>query len=541
MLHTQQVLAYDFSITKAWASIPKDRYSEDFANAAIFFPFAFSLRGHPDFEFKFSDYSWSFKIFIQVAQTLYSYHPKSDFLFASGLLPRFIVQVQSHPYSTEDKFRMMLQAGSLLRFANTHIEKYQEKKDFLLVVAYIDKFGKAEQMIVYQDQNDDKVKYTEPRNFNLNAKTELLGFLRELYNLASWVATELEEDVADASNKVTTLKADLNAAAKKPGVSAWTTKPSRNQPEGGFTEQGPPSQRRKTGDGRDEFAEQLEAAGYEVEPQVFKDNSGGVWEELDPPPQSKIRTVYERSDVNKKTPLIAKRVRKSSSQELGILQFLQARPSVSPYIIALVAHFAVGTATYLIFPVLSRIYQESLRDGKIKQPCQSLVNGVAYLHANGVAHLDLKLDNLLYDTETRQLKIIDFDIAVRVKDEDQEIEGYCGTPGWTAPEMGDDGGPKQRYSAIKADRWACGRILRTFLKYEPVNGFSTLAEQLMATDPSERPSLVEWCAPQTLQVDSGGAKDVELGGTTMGHRRKHSDDCGTPAPLAKKAKTYRAS
>ncbi|RXW20038.1 hypothetical protein EST38_g5794 [Candolleomyces aberdarensis] len=515
-------------------NLEADNDSEDFANAAIFFPFSFGLRQNPDFEFRFSDYSWPFKLFIRVAQKLYSYRPKSDFLFSSGLLPRFFAQVQSEPYSTEDKFYMLLQAGSLLQFVNTHMEKYQEKKDLSLVVAYIDKFGRAERMIVYQDQNDDKVKYTKPRIFNLNAKTELLEFLRELYNLASWVATESEEDVADASIKVSSLKAALNAAAKKPGVSAWTTKPSRNQSEDEFTEQEPASQRWRTGDGRDEFAEQLEVAGYEVEPLVFEDSLGV-------PPPSRIRTVYKRSDVEQKTPLIAKRIRKSSSQELEILQYLHAKPSVSPYIIALVAHFAVDTATYLIFPALARIYEESLRHGEIKQPCQSLVNGVAYLHANRVAHLDLKLDNLLYDKETGQLKIIDFDIAVRVKDEDQEIEGYRGTPGCTAPEMGNEGGPKRRYSAIKADRWACGLVLKTFLKYEPTNGFSTLAERLMATDPSERPSLVEWCNTLAVRGDSGGAKDMKLAGTTVDHRRKHSDDCGVLEPLAKKTKTDHAN
>jgi serine/threonine protein kinase len=53
---------------------------------------------------------------------------------------------------------------------------------------------------------------------------------------------------------------------------------------------------------------------------------------------------------------------------------------------------------------------------------------VAFLHMNGVAHLDLKLDNLLYNA-SGQLKIIDFDVAMQVTDEEQEVEGYHGTPG----------------------------------------------------------------------------------------------------------------
>ncbi|KAJ2925314.1 hypothetical protein H1R20_g11752, partial [Candolleomyces eurysporus] len=323
---------------------------------------------------------------------------------------------------------------------------------------------------------------------------------------------------------------NLNDAAKDSRVRAWTV--TRKQPEGGFAEQPLPSQRQITESGGDDFVEQLKAEGYEVEPLVFEDSSGVVWKLEGQPPPARIRIVYEESDVKKTNPLIAKRVHKSSSHELEILQYLHAKPSPSPYIIALDNHFAAGTMKCLIFPKLNPIYEESLLHGKVKQPCQSLVKGVAYLHANRVAHLDLKLDNILYDA-AGQLKIIDFDIAVRVKDEEQEIEGYCGTPGWTAPEIG----PKRKYSAIKADRWACGRILQMFLKYEPTSGFSTLARELMVNNPRERPSLVEW---RDLQVDPRGAKDVGLAGTSR-DRRKNIDDCNVQAPLAKKAKIAQAS
>lgn len=50
--HMQTVLASDYSITVPVDSIPHDRFTEDFANAAVFFPFAFGLRKHPDFSFK---------------------------------------------------------------------------------------------------------------------------------------------------------------------------------------------------------------------------------------------------------------------------------------------------------------------------------------------------------------------------------------------------------------------------------------------------------------------------------------------------------
>ena len=52
--------------------------------------------------------------------------------------------------------------------------------------------------------------------------------------------------------------------------------------------------------------------------------------------------------------------------------------------------------------------------------------------------------------------MIDFDIPMRVKDEDEEVNDLCGTEHWIAPKIEE----KLTYSPIKADRWASGRVLR---------------------------------------------------------------------------------
>jgi len=53
------------------------------------------------------------------------------------------------------------------------------------------------------------------------------------------------------------------------------------------------------------------------------------------------------------------------------------------------------------------------------------------------------------------LKVIDFDIAMRVKDEDEEADNRCGTKGWIACEVE----KKVVYCPIRADRWSCGHVL----------------------------------------------------------------------------------
>jgi serine/threonine protein kinase len=89
---------------------------------------------------------------------------------------------------------------------------------------------------------------------------------------------------------------------------------------------------------------------------------------------------------------------------------------------------------------------------------QQLIEGVAFLHGHGIAHLDIRPQNIV--ALPNQLLIIDFDISVRVDGPNPLIDRWCGTPGWMAPEIGHQDGPKCLYSPIRADLWTCGLMLR---------------------------------------------------------------------------------
>lgn len=49
-------------------------------------------------------------------------------------------------------------------------------------------------------------------------------------------------------------------------------------------------------------------------------------------------------------------------------------------------------------------------DTLVRTYFHQLVSGVEYLHSHGIAHLDLKLENLMLG-ENFELKIIDFDLS----------------------------------------------------------------------------------------------------------------------------------
>jgi len=63
-----------------------------------------------------------------------------------------------------------------------------------------------------------------------------------------------------------------------------------------------------------------------------------------------------------------------------------------------------------------------------------LIEGVDYLHKNGIAHLDLKLDNLLL-SPNKSLKIIDFDLSQKIDDERRTYARSKGTTNYRAPEI----------------------------------------------------------------------------------------------------------
>ena len=63
------------------------------------------------------------------------------------------------------------------------------------------------------------------------------------------------------------------------------------------------------------------------------------------------------------------------------------------------------------------------------------MEGVEYLHENGVCHRDLKPENLLLEKNSNNLKIIDFGLSNLYKPPFGILKTACGSPCYAAPEM----------------------------------------------------------------------------------------------------------
>jgi serine/threonine protein kinase len=207
-----------------------------------------------------------------------------------------------------------------------------------------------------------------------------------------------------------------------------------------------------------------------------------------------VLTVYQLSDASNE--LIAKKVRKES-HELKILRLLNTIQPKSENIVLLLDSFSSCDpqfTSWVILPKMDSVanYMEfapqKLR-GKVTEICWGLIKGLAHLHGLCIAHRDVKPDNLLVD-QAFCLKIIDFDIALQVKDEGEEVDDHCGTTHWIAPEIEE----KLVHSPIKADRWSCGRVILCLLDdlRKEDKGLRMMGEKLTAHDPKQRPTLLEW-------------------------------------------------
>jgi len=87
-----------------------------------------------------------------------------------------------------------------------------------------------------------------------------------------------------------------------------------------------------------------------------------------------------------------------------------------------------------------------------------LIEGIEYIHSQGVAHLDLKLENIMIG-ESFELKIIDFDQAQKTSD---EIMDSGGSASYRAPEVTEN----MCIDMKAADVFSAGVILFTFVVKE---------------------------------------------------------------------------
>lgn len=87
-----------------------------------------------------------------------------------------------------------------------------------------------------------------------------------------------------------------------------------------------------------------------------------------------------------------------------------------------------------------------------------LIRALSYCHLNGVAHRDLKLENIVVDSQLK-VTLIDFGLSECNLDTHTTSSEHCGSLDYAPPEIIYG----KTYSPIKADIWSAGVVLFTLL------------------------------------------------------------------------------
>ena len=75
-----------------------------------------------------------------------------------------------------------------------------------------------------------------------------------------------------------------------------------------------------------------------------------------------------------------------------------------------------------------------IKEEKARYILQQIVATIDYLHSIHICHRDIKLDNIMVDTGTHQIKLIDFGFSTKFTDR-ESLRGKIGTPYYVAPEV----------------------------------------------------------------------------------------------------------
>ncbi|XP_062865055.1 serine/threonine-protein kinase pim-3-like isoform X1 [Trichomycterus rosablanca] len=146
--------------------------------------------------------------------------------------------------------------------------------------------------------------------------------------------------------------------------------------------------------------------------------------------------------------------------EVALMRMV-SRPPASPYVLKLLEWFDTPERCILILerPVpCVDLYQLMLKTGRLRMQfarhvMRQVVLAVLHCRDRGVLHRDIKRQNVLLNTETLEVKLIDFGCGDLLKD--TPYYTYSGTWEYSPPEWI----TKQKYYGCPATVWSLGVLL----------------------------------------------------------------------------------
>jgi len=103
---------------------------------------------------------------------------------------------------------------------------------------------------------------------------------------------------------------------------------------------------------------------------------------------------------------------------------------------------------------------EALPEEEARNITSQVINALLHSHKSGVSHLDIKLDNIMINPESQQVKVIDFGLC-DIATNGEKLVRRCGSEEYCAPELLDS--HVTSFSGVKLDVWCLGVVLYCLL------------------------------------------------------------------------------
>ena len=103
-----------------------------------------------------------------------------------------------------------------------------------------------------------------------------------------------------------------------------------------------------------------------------------------------------------------------------------------------------------------------LGEDEARRIFSQILNALHYSHTQNVVHFDIKLDNIMIDSKTSAVKLIDFGLCNFISETSGDIfYNKVGSEEYCAPELLSS--KTTNFSGIKADVWCLGIVLYALL------------------------------------------------------------------------------
>ena len=205
--------------------------------------------------------------------------------------------------------------------------------------------------------------------------------------------------------------------------------------------------------------------------------------------------VYLATDLKTEAQVAIKEIRISTvdKKELLLMEITVMKELNHKNIINYIESYLENEMLWVVMEYLAGgaltdvVMRMSMTEKQIATICREVLQGLLYLHENGIIHRDIKSDNILLGSDG-SVKIIDFGFCADTQARANR-DTLCGTPYWMAPEVID----RDVVYGKKVDIWSLGIMAVEMKDGEPP--YMDVADPIKALyliASNNKPPIVSW-------------------------------------------------